>query len=288
MDSQWQTPNHVIAAKQDFDTCFGELAAGYAITTYHDLEPLVAPDSLTSKAPGSGTVDYLTQQAAIQSRIDKYLDAESAISNSITSLSKPPTPAVGAATNYSVDEETFITALSVYQKIIDAVRADLAGYDQRIKDLGPCGYSDPDSRVSNTFCWDKASRYSLGNLALQGDDFYIRVNDQPCTPGVVAKQCMDPKQDATVWKRPLPPTSNISAISIQHPITNGETRLRISVFGGPALTSAITSNNLHSRPGLRVQLARDRHRRSTSNLELTIIESMKTWSLERLHTRWTL
>jgi len=203
-DKKWPATGDVLTEQHQFNTCFGALA-GYAIPTYHDLEPMVAPDALTSAPLTSRTIAYLTTQADVQGRINTYLAAETAISNSITALTKLS----GATTPspYTPDEQLYIAELGVYQKIIDAVSADLAGYEQRIKDIGPCGYVDPNSGPShNPYCWDKTSQtYSQGNLALWKDKFYLRTGNKACTSSGAAPPCDDPDEAPTVWK---PVTAN--------------------------------------------------------------------------------
>lgn len=198
-DQQWPVHTHVIPARPDFHNCFGALA-GYAITTYRELEPLVAPDSLTSTSLTSSSLAYLTRQAYIQNRIDRYVAAESAISNTISTLVKPPSSPSPA---YSDDEQTFITTLGVYQKIIDAVSADLAGYEQRIKDIGRCGYSDSNPHISDPFCWHADIHdYALGDLAVLNRDFYIRSNNDACTEDGNGS-CVTPDRDDGQWAHVL-------------------------------------------------------------------------------------
>lgn len=126
------------AAISVFAACFSELAKE-AISTYQDLEPLVAPDSLTPNSPAAEPDYYRKHRDDILKKIQKYVNSESIVSTKITNMGKD----VGKGNTYTgadADDYNWITQLGDFQKIIDAISADLLGYSQRITDLGPCNY----------------------------------------------------------------------------------------------------------------------------------------------------
>ena len=146
-DPTWPPRDGVKAARAEFDVCFGELAK-LALATYKDLEPLVTPDSMTSTAPAPEP-DYYRgpKRKEILDNINSYLQAEADVSNKITALSKAPSalqpttpPPPPPPLIYTADDEIAITELGNVQKIIDAISADLSGYQQRIQDIGICNY----------------------------------------------------------------------------------------------------------------------------------------------------
>ncbi|HEV2710535.1 MAG TPA: hypothetical protein VGU67_10010 [Edaphobacter sp.] len=49
--------------------------------------------------------------------------------------------------------------MGVYQKVIDAVTTDLAAYQQRFNDLGPCGFVRDANQASAGTEWDARERY---------------------------------------------------------------------------------------------------------------------------------
>jgi len=81
--------------------------------------------------------------------------------------------------------------LADYQKLIDAVSADLAGYDQRIHDIGPCGYSDAEILPEKRCAWQKTATYGLQDLVKHKDQYYLSI----AAPTVGTP----PDQELTSW-----------------------------------------------------------------------------------------
>jgi hypothetical protein len=181
-DPAWPARGDVAKELADFKTCFAELGK-QAIPIYSDLEPVVMPDALTSKTPAS-MPEYFSKLFAkngILSRIDEYVKKETIVSTKIASMAKapfgkepprctaaelaakPPTCQAPPPVTYSMEDERAITELSDYQKVIDAVSADLAGYELRINDLGQTGYI-ADGR--NAKPWDATATYLIGQQVL--------------------------------------------------------------------------------------------------------------------------
>jgi hypothetical protein len=129
----WPAKNGVRSAMPVFAACFSELAK-LAVSTYKDLEPLVAPDSLTPSSPATEPNYYRKHRDEILKEIQKYVSSESIVSTKITNMPKDNNQ------HYTGDDDNWITQLSDFQKIIDGISADLLGYSQRINDLGPCNY----------------------------------------------------------------------------------------------------------------------------------------------------
>jgi hypothetical protein len=109
-----------------FQDCLTQLSKG-AIRLYGDLEPYVAPDSLTPHQKAGGP-----NLKIIRCDIQTFLNYESLLSGKITIIAnnadlkgnQPDMPAIGQLGNL--------------QKVVDAVAADLASYSQRITDVvGP-------------------------------------------------------------------------------------------------------------------------------------------------------
>ena len=106
-----------------FQACLGFLAAD-AIGIYQQLEPLVAPDSLT---PFEGDKNSTLEN--VQTRIKYFQQYEATFSNSIAAISKAYPPAAGNPNSEAVKQ------LGDLQKTGDQIATDLAGYSQRITDL---------------------------------------------------------------------------------------------------------------------------------------------------------
>ena len=164
------------------------------MATYRNLEPLTAPDSLTSKTFGSPAIYFFVRQAAFQQDIEAYVDAEASFSNAVAKLPKTtstPTPA------FSDAMATFVTELGVYQKMTDSVSADLLGYEQRIRDLGPCGYDNPDPDCKAPFAWPVAGAYRRGDLTSLGNTFYVWIGKNSC--GQPERDCKAPSDANPDW-----------------------------------------------------------------------------------------
>ncbi|MGB9069420.1 MAG: hypothetical protein WCC21_12705 [Candidatus Acidiferrales bacterium] len=107
-----------------FQGCMGYLA-NQAIYIYQQLEPFVAPDSLTPFEVDKKT-DTLEH---VQTLIANFQVDELTFSNSVSAISKAYPPAAGDPDSEKVEE------LGGMQKVADQILADLAGYNQRITDL---------------------------------------------------------------------------------------------------------------------------------------------------------
>jgi len=127
-DPQWPKAKEVKASEKLFSACLDYLAHN-AVGIYHELEPFVAPDSRTPGGITGATEIDDAHKAQIHSDIKTFLDAETAMSGKIASIS--------GDTKYKIPEDApAVAELVDIQKLIDAVAADLLGYDQRIKDIG--------------------------------------------------------------------------------------------------------------------------------------------------------
>ena len=106
-----------------FRACLVQLQTN-AIAVYHQLEPFVAPDSLTpTESP------RVADPADVMTPLSEFLVSEFALSSKITSISG------NATLKNSLPDAAALTQLGDLQKLIDAVAADLLGYSQRIVDL---------------------------------------------------------------------------------------------------------------------------------------------------------
>ena len=115
------------------------------------------------------------------SDIRKYIGFETKISGEIVQLVAHPPAGLN------------VTQLGVYQKLIDAVSADLSGYLQRIRDIGPCGYTDDPNTNSDDRCsWNAASQYQAGEIATYSGSIYLSATSHAATAAT-------PDADAANW-----------------------------------------------------------------------------------------
>lgn len=173
-DSSWPKPTEVKAALPQVKICFGQLALT-AITTYKALEPLVATDSLTSIASAREPDYYRSKYQYLLDQIVGYVHDESVVSAKVSAMSKAPANPknLTPAPVYTPEDMVLITELADYQKITDAISADLLGYKQRIEDLGLCGYL-PGADGPNTTCsWSANSKYVVSSQVVYEGVFYI-------------------------------------------------------------------------------------------------------------------
>jgi hypothetical protein len=213
-DPTWPPRHDVSNEKPEFQKCFRQLA-DLAIPLYKQLEPLVAPDALTSSGPGIEPDYFFNQESGIRSQIESYVQLEAAVSTKISAMSKVPVAAAdpapcpplpqGAAScpalTYTQADSNAATELADYQKLIDAVSADLAGYDQRLKDLGPCGYKDrPNGPDSSSYCWQDGVRYQIGTRVRDDAGLYYVLHNpvNACIKSTPAKSCA-PGNDPDDW-----------------------------------------------------------------------------------------
>lgn len=117
------TANHVKNVIPAFQLCLGELA-GDAIDIYKELEPSLAPDSLT---PDGARPD--SDLNAAQTGIASFLKTEFMVSSRITAIANDPTLKASAS------DAPGTLQLTNLQKLVDAVANDLLGYARRIADL---------------------------------------------------------------------------------------------------------------------------------------------------------
>jgi hypothetical protein len=164
-----------------FRSCFQHLA-DKALKAYQELEPLVGPDALTSHNFDPTSCYF---QNSLHDHIHEYTTLEIALSKKVTLMAaapavtdKPTTPPTAPASQYTVDDESAVSKLGVYQKLIDAVTADLAGYQQRLNDLGPCGYVWDANKTSAEADWHEKETYSLGNPAAYNGHCYTSAIDK--------------------------------------------------------------------------------------------------------------
>jgi hypothetical protein len=108
---------------KSFQDCFAQLATD-AIAIYHQLEPGVTPDSLTtSVAPSDINTDSITES------ITAFVASETIVSSRIASISSNP--------NYKTNGSDMgaVQLLSDLQKMADGVASDLLNFKQRLSDL---------------------------------------------------------------------------------------------------------------------------------------------------------
>jgi hypothetical protein len=116
-------PGQVGNAAQAFQVCFAKLSND-AVAIYKQLEPLIAPDSITPNGPPQdGDLD------AIEREISNFLPAEWAVSSKISAILND------AGLKASVPDGQAMTQLSGYQKVFDSLAGDLMAYAQRLTDL---------------------------------------------------------------------------------------------------------------------------------------------------------
>ena len=168
-------PTTVQNLMPNFRSCFIELA-DKALKAYQELEPLVGPDALTSHTLDPTTYYF---QNTLHDDIHEYTTLEIALSKKVTLMAaapattdKPTSPPTPPTSQYTVEDEAAISKLGVYQKLIDAVTADLAGYQQRLSDLGPCGYVRDANKTTAETDWDNKDTYSLGDRAAYSGHCY--------------------------------------------------------------------------------------------------------------------
>ena len=166
----------VRSSEPQFQKCFAYMAQ-QAMAAYRKLDPFVAPDALTgpySKPQRSAYAFEVRTQIARGLR--DFISLETRVSTKITSMGKVPSelnPSADGKTPplaYNAQDEDAITELSLYQKLFDSVAADLAGYAQRLSDLGACGLNAEDNPPDgqNVTC-----KYPL-----------LRIDSRPDTPDV--------------------------------------------------------------------------------------------------------
>jgi hypothetical protein len=212
-DPTWPPRGDVTNEKPEFQKCFRQLAH-LAIPLYKNFEPLVAPDALTSSGPGIEPDYFFGQQSDLKSQIESYVQLEAAVSTKISAMSKVqvvgadpapcPAPAAGAAPcptlTYTQADSNAATELADYQKLIDAVSADLAGYDQRLKDLGSCGYKDrPNGPDPSSYCWQDGFQYHIGTrVSDEGTNYVLQNTVNGCIKSTPGKSC-EPSSDPDDW-----------------------------------------------------------------------------------------
>jgi hypothetical protein len=212
-DPTWPARGDVTNEKPEFQKCFRQLAH-LAIPLYKKFEPLVAPDALTSSGPGIEPDYFFDQKSSLKSQIESYVQLEAAVSTKISAMSKvgvaaadpapcPPLPQGATscpALTYTQADSNAATELADYQKLIDAVSADLAGYDQRLKDLGSCGYKDqPNGPDPSSYCWQDGFQYHIGTRVSDKGTYYVlhhTVNS--CIKSTPGKSC-EPSDDPDDW-----------------------------------------------------------------------------------------
>jgi len=188
--TNWPRPGEVRQNKAIFYNCFGQLA-NFALETYRRFEPITSPDSLT----GAGGLPpepyfYISQEPSFLIAINEYVKYETLISNEISVLSKAPSvynppaqptdpKAPKPATPYSADDVNLIEELVIYQKLIDSVSADLLGYEARIRDIGPCRYTDEGAAPDQSCVWEKdvTKTYKAGSLVIEGPYPFLLKSD---------------------------------------------------------------------------------------------------------------
>ncbi len=186
----WPSPGEVRQNSATFYNCFGQLA-NFALETYRRFEPITSPDSLTS-AGGLPPEPYfyISQRPSFLIAINEYAKYETLISNEISVLSKapsvynPPTQptdpkAPKPPTPYSADDVNFIEEMVIYQKLIDAVSADLLGYEARIRDIGPCRYTGGGAAPDQSCVWEKdvTKTYKAGGMVIEGPAPFLLKSD---------------------------------------------------------------------------------------------------------------
>lgn len=214
-DPTWPPRDGVANQQAEFQKCFRQLAH-MAIPLYKALEPFVAPDALTS-SPTKIEPDYFFDRlSAIKSQIESYVQLETSVSNKISTMAKvgvtpaaidacpaaavPGVPCPPLPLSYSPADSNAVTDLTDYQKLIDAVAADLSGYDLRLKDLGTCGYRDrPDGPDPLSYCWQNGFPYQIGTRVVDNGSYYVlHTGVNACIKSTPEKSC-EPSDDPDEW-----------------------------------------------------------------------------------------
>lgn len=165
----WPTLNGMAAAMPVFNDCFAVLATE-AIQTYRELEPLVAPDSLTENPAAKEPNYYQNSRCKILADINSYVGSEAIVSTKITYIPKDP------KITYSAADQDLLAQLAGFQKLTDAIAADLLGYRQRIGDLGAKGFNRgpyTGTDVAGTCSWSATANYDVGSQAVYNNQYYI-------------------------------------------------------------------------------------------------------------------
>ena len=185
----WPKSGGMSAAMPVFDDCFAALAKE-AIQTYRELEPLVAPDSLTENPPVKEPNYYQNGRCKILADINGYVSSEAIVSTKITYIPKD----TGIA--YRAADQDLLTQLAGFQKLTDAIAADLLGYRQRLADLGASGFDEGSYGgidITGTCSWSSQATYIVGSQALYNDVNYI---SKTANHGNAA-----PDQNTTDWQQ---------------------------------------------------------------------------------------
>ena len=187
----WPPATGMATAMPTFNDCFATLATE-AVQIYKELEPLVAPDSLVESAPKKEPNYYQNNRCKILGDINVYVTTEAIVSTKISLIGKDTT------TKYNGDDQDLITQLGSFQKITDAVAADLLGYRQRINDLGAAGYNPtspagPTDSSSNVCSWSGQVMYVIGSQTLYAGISYISKKTHT--------DATTPDNDTTNWHR---------------------------------------------------------------------------------------
>jgi len=180
----WPAAGSVTAKLGEFQGCFSYLATK-AIKAYQDLEPLVAPDSLTSSAPSPEPAYFIAKRQPILDEIQAYVTSETVISSKISQMAQDKQY---QAAGHGPDEVA-ITQLGDSQKIIDAIAADLLGYSQRLTDLGATGYRTGVHDCGGTPCVSIDSRRDT-------DQIYQRMVTRTVTYSLDALNLVSYSQEA--------------------------------------------------------------------------------------------
>lgn len=135
-------------------SCLAQLSIN-AMTIYRELEPFVAPDSLTPNASTEGAdLSDIEKLKALKRPISEFLKSEFVLSSRVTAISADSGLKATGDLKVRAADARAILELTDLQKLADAVANDLLGYSLRITDLEVFDNSSQDCSKLNALTKD--------------------------------------------------------------------------------------------------------------------------------------